>query len=271
MDYIEPSCCFDSSVYRGIPDAEPCRDPIDVPGVIRELDGLYNAGREKEALALLEQWRDRARARGDWRGELSMLSELLGYHRRDGDREKAMAAVNQALDLIRIHRMGATVSGATVLLNAATTMKAFGRAAESVPIFSHVARVYGENLDPTDYRFAGLYNNMALSYEDLGDYAEAERCFRLALGVIPHSRNPENELAVTWCNLAELYDRQDPEDPRIGECMEKTWELLNAPSLPRDGYHAFTVSKCIPSFDYFGYFLYSRELKERVERIYAGT
>ena len=112
---------------------------------------------------------------------------------------------------------------------------------------------------------------MALSYEDLGDYAEAERCFRLALGVIPHSRNPENELAVTWCNLAELYDRQDPEDPRIGECMEKAWEHLNDPTLPHNGYHAFTASKCIPSFDYFGYFLYSKELKERVERIYAGT
>ena len=89
MDYIEPCCCFDSSAYRGIPDAEPCRDPIDVPAVIRELDGLYNAGREKDALALLERWRDAARSRGDWRGELSMLSELLGYHRRDGDREKA--------------------------------------------------------------------------------------------------------------------------------------------------------------------------------------
>ena len=45
MDYIEACCCFDSSAYRGIPDAEPCRNPIDVPAVIRELDALYNAGR----------------------------------------------------------------------------------------------------------------------------------------------------------------------------------------------------------------------------------
>lgn len=271
MDYIEPACCFDSSVYRGQPDAEPCRDPIDVPAVIRELDGLYNLGKETDALALLERWRDEARGRGDWRGELSMLSELLGYHRRDGDRDKAMDAVNGALDLIRIHRMGATVSGATVLLNAATTLKCFGRAQESLPIFEHAARVYGDNLDPTDYRFAGLYNNMGLSYEDVEDFLQAERCFRLALRVIAHSRHPENELAVTCCNLAELYDRQDPEDPRIGECMEKAWDYLNAPSLPRNGYHAFTISKCAPSFDYFGYFLYSKELKERAEQIYAGT
>ena len=271
MDYIEPCCCFDSSLYRGIPDAEPCRDPIDVPAVIAQLDALYNAGREKEALVLLEQTRDEARARVDWRGELSMLSELLGYHRRDGDREKAMAAVNGSLDLLRLHRMGATVSGATVLLNAATTLKCFGRAKESIPIFEHVARVYGDNLDPTDYRFAGLYNNMGLSYADEEDYLQAERCFRLALQVIAHSRNPQNELAVTCCNLAELYDRQDPEDPRIGEYMEKAWDYLNDPALPRNGYHAFTISKCAPSFDYFGYFLYSRELKERAEKIYAGS
>ena len=271
MDYLEPCCCFDSSLYTGTPDAEPCRESIDVPGVIRELDGLYNAGREQDALALLEGWRDRARSIGDWRGELSMLSELLGYHRRDGNREKGIAAVNEAMELIRVHRMGTTVSGATVLLNAATTMKCFGLAAESLPVFRHVARVYGNNLDPTDYRFGGLYNNMALSYEDVEDYRSAEQTFRLALGVIARCKDPDNELAVTWCNLAELYDRQDPEDPRIGECMEKAWEHLNAPGLPRNGYHAFTISKCAPSFDYFGYFLYAKELKERAEQIYAGN
>ena len=121
MDHLEPCCCFDSSLYTGTPDAEPCRQSIDVPAAIRKLDGLYNSGREQEAGAFLERQRDEARAIGDWRGELSMLSELLGYHRRDKDREKAMRAVNEALDLIRIHRMGSTVSGATVLLNAATT------------------------------------------------------------------------------------------------------------------------------------------------------
>ena len=271
MDYLEPCCCFDSSLYTGTPDAEPCGQSIDVPAAIAELDALYNSGREAEAGAFLERRRDEARAVGDWRGELSLLSELLGYHRRDGDRQKGLAAVNEALDLIRIHRLGSTVSGATVLLNAATTMKCFGLAKESLPIFTHVSRIYADNLDPADYRFGGLYNNRALSYEDTGNFADAERCFRLALGVIALCPHPENELAVTCCNLAELYDRQDPEDPRIGDCMEKAWEHLNAPDLPRDGYHAFTISKCVPSFDYFGYFLYSGELKERAEQIYAGT
>ena len=76
---------------------------------------------------------------------------------------------------------------------------------------------------------------------------------------------------MTWCNMAELYSKRDMEDGEIEKCMDKAWELLNAPGLKHDGYHAFTISKCAPTFDYFGYFLYSKNLKERAEKIYAGN
>ncbi len=271
MDHIDPICPFDASAYTGVPDSEPTCARLDVPALIRQLDGLYNGGREAEAGAFLYRQRARAAELGDWRTELSLLSELLGYHRRDKDEERALAAIRDALDMIRAHRLGGTVSGATVMLNAATTLKCFGRARESLPYFEHAARVYAEHLDPTDYRYAGLYNNMALSYEDLGEYPRAEQYFSLALRTISRCEAPDNEMAVTFCNLAELYDRQDPEDARIGECMEKAWEHLNAPGLPRDGYHAFTLSKCIPSFDYFGFFLYAKELRERMAAIHERT
>ena len=157
------------------------------------------------------------------------------------------------------------------MLNAATTLKCFGRAAESVPVFEHVCRVYAAKLSPEDYRFGGLYNNMALSYADMGDYDKAERHFKLAMSVIKRCENPDNELAVTLCNMAEMYYKIDHEDAHIEQCMEAAWEHLNAPDLPRDGYHAFTISKCAPSFDYFGYFLYAKQLKERAAKIYAGA
>ncbi len=271
MDNIEPACCFDASAYTGAPDAAPAGESVPVPEIIRRLDALYDSGREGEAGDYLVRWRETAAARGDWRGELSVLSELMGHYRRSRDEEKGLAAVEDGLALLRAHSMGGTVSGATVMLNAATTMKCFGRAEESIPLFRQAARVYSAALDPTDYRFAGLYNNMALSYSDTGDITSAERYFKMAMEVVSRCENPDNELAVTLCNMAEMYDRADAEDARIGECMERAWEHLNAPALPRDGYHAFTISKCAPSFDYFGYFIYARELKERAERIYAGT
>ena len=271
MDHNESCCIFDTTQYTGVPDSHPCPHVVDVPALIRRLDVLYAAGREAEAGAFLEDALGRARQGGDWRAELSILSEQLGQVRRSMDEDRGLRTVNEALRLIREHHMGQTVSAATMMLNAATTLKCFGRADESIPIFTHVARVYADHLDPSDYRFAGLYNNMALSYEDVGDYAAAERHFKLAMQAIGRCPHPENELAVTFCNLAELYDKQDPEDPRCAECMERAWENLNAEGLPRDGYHAFTVSKCIPSFDYFGFFLYAAQLRERVKEIYERT
>ena len=268
---MEPVCCFDAREYTGVPDTRPCPRALDVPQVIQELDALYEQGRDSQAERFLEAQREKASLAGDWRGELSMLSELMGQYCRSKNKEKGLKSVEDGLRLIREHNMGQTLSGATVMLNAATTMKCFGQAESSIPVFSHVCRVYAQSLDPMDYRFAGLYNNMALSCADAGRYEEAERYYQLAMKIMSKLPAGENEIAVTLCNLAELYDRQDHEDMRIGQCMERAWEVLNTPGLPRDGYHAFNIAKCAPSFDYFGYFLWAKELKERAEKIYGGT
>lgn len=269
MDYIESSCCFDVSAYTGTPDTAPCPRSVDIPALIARLDALYAKGQEHMAGQLLDEEAKKACSMGDWRSELSLLSEICGHCRRSQEKEKAFEAIGRVYEIIKEHRMGSTVSAATVLLNAATTLKCFGEAERSVPVFEHVSRVYAANLDPYDYRFAGLYNNMALSYADVGDYEQAEKLFRAAMKVTERCENPQNELAVTLCNLAELYYRQDTEDERVNECMERAWAYLNDPSLPKDGYHAFTVSKCAPSFDYFGFFLYAKELKERAAKIYG--
>lgn len=270
-DYQQGRCPFDASAYTGTPDSAPCPASLPVQEVIRQLDHFYAQGKEMEAEGFLESWQQKARESGDWRAELSFANELLGQYRRSANMEKALTTVTHALTLIRSHRMGETLSGATIMLNAATTLDCFGRAADAIPVFRHVCRIYAQKLDPMDYRFAGLYNNMALSFADTEDYEQAGQYFSMALKTLEHCEAPGNDIAVTYCNLAEMYDHLNPEDSRIGQCMEQAWALLDAPSLPRDGYHAFTISKCAPVFDHLGYFLYARELKERAAKIYAGT
>ena len=267
-DYTEPCCCFATGAK---PDAAPTAQSIPVPDIVRELDGLLEHGDIEGGRKLLERALNTARDMGDWRGELSIQSELMGLHRRTGDKAAALSAVEAGLAIIGSRGLSRTVSGATVTLNAATTLKAFGQAKDSLPLFDEVLRVYSETLDPRDYRFAGLYNNMALSCADVCEFEKAEALFRRAMAVISALPSPENELAVTLCNLAELYERRDPEDERIAGCMEKAWDNLNAPGLPRDGYHAFTASKCAPTFAHFGYFIYDMELRRRAKEIYEGT
>lgn len=252
MSFNEAACCFDASLYTGVPDAAPCAQSLDTKSIIAGLDKLLFSGDDAAAGEYLDRWCQRAQEVGDWRTELTLQSELMGFHRRTSDKNAAMAAVERGLELIREHRLGSTVSGATIFLNAATTLKAYGMAERSIPMFVQTCRVYSQTLDPLDYRFGGLYNNMALSYADIGEYDAAEGYYKKALGVIVHCDTPENELAVTYCNLAELYERMGREAD-IAKALNLALDNLRSPALPHDGYYDFTVSKCLPTFEHFGY------------------
>ena len=233
-------CCFDASMYTGTPDSTPCAVNLDIKTIIAGLDKLLYASDLTEAEKYLDRWCSRAAEVGDWRAELTLQSELMGFHRRTNDEKSALAAVNRGLEIIKEHRLGSTVSGATIILNAATTLKAYGMAEQSIPMFVQAYRVYS------------LYNNMALSYADIGEYDTAEGYYKKALGVIAHCDTPENELAVTYCNLAELYERMGREAD-IAKALKLAQDNLHSPTLPHDGYYDFTVSKCLPTFEHFGY------------------
>ncbi len=265
MDTIEPACPFDTSAYTGVPDAGRTDCALDIPALIRELDTLYAKKDLPAAGRLIDDAAERAFAAGDWRSRLSLVSERLGLVRRTMEREKALSAVREAREIIEEHSMGRTVSGATVLLNAATTMKCFGDAEGSLPLFEHVLTVFSENLNPGDYRFAGLYNNMALSFEDTGAFEKAEAFFGRALDVLEKLPGTNCDIAVTWCNLAELYYARDPEDERVSACMEQAGDCLLDPALMHDGYFAFTAGKCLPLFDDFGFFYYASRLRKILE------
>ena len=258
-------CPFDNTAYTGTPDSKKTVQSLDIPRLIGMLDGLYAANDYLAAEKLISDSMEKALAAGDWRSRLSLVSEQLGLFRKTNEKEKALSAIDEARELIERHSMGRTVTGATVLLNAATTMKCFGDAPGSIPLFEHVLTVYSDNLDPDDYRLAGLYNNMALSYEDTGAYDKAELLFSKALGILQKLEDTNNDIAVTWCNLAELYYSQNNEDERVTECMENAGECLLDPAVAHDGYFAFVTGKCLPLFDSFGFFYYASRLRKILE------
>lgn len=269
FDYKEPRCALCGGEEFYYPDSDAPEGHIPVDRVIEKLDMLLNRNDMDGAGRLLRSWRDEAIALKDKNGELAILSEMMGYYRKTKEKERGLESVKRGLKLIDELGLKGGVSAATITLNAATTLKAFGKAEEALPYYEEVLKIYREQLKPDDPKIAGLYNNYALTLVDLKEFDKAEKLYFDAIEILKNVKDGENDIAVTYVNLAHMYDDKSGDEDKIDECMNKAYEYLNSDKLTQNGYHAYVCSKCAPSFAYFGYFLIDEELRKRSEELYA--
>ena len=212
---------------------------IPVSRVIKKLDELLSKNEMEEVTRLLDNWRREAAEIGDLSGELSIVNEQLGHFRK---------------------------------VNAATTLKAFGQPEKALPIYDKTYAVYTEKLDKNDARFGGFFNNKGLTLQDLCRFDEARECYDKALEIMQKVEGGLADCAVTYVNLAHLFEKSmDDSEDAVNASLEKAQRILDGDEIERNPYYAFVCSKCAPSFDYFGFFYYANELKERSKRIYEGA
>ena len=242
---------------------------IPVSRIINKLDELLSKNEMSEVTRLLDNWRREAAQTGDLSGELSIVNEQLGHFRKIQNREAGLESVDRSIELVKLLNIENEVSGATVLLNAATTLKAFGKAEKALPIYDKTYSVYSEKLDKNDARLGGFFNNKGLTFQDLCRFDEAKDCYKKALKIMKKVEGGLADCAVTYVNLAHLFEKSmDDSEEAINTSLEKAQRILDGDEIERNSYYAFVCSKCAPSFDYFGFFYYANELKERSKRIY---
>ena len=267
-DYEEKRCLLSMTDPE---DKAGNAERIPIRHVIDKLDRTLARGDYGEGIRLLDYWIAEARATGDLDGELSVESEMMGLSRRVNDRERGLAAVSRGLELLDRVGLSDTVSGATVLLNAATTKKHFGDPSGAIPLYRRAETVYLSRLSPDDERLGGLYNNFASSLAEVGERKQAEEYYHRALSLMRSLGGAgRTGVAVTSVNLADFYNEgDDPDrDEKINASLERAWEALDAPDCPRDGEYAFVASKCAPAFSYYGWFFAASELEKRMKEIH---
>ena len=243
---------------------------IPMQEIIQECDRLFNAENMVELGEHLRKWREEARRIGDREGELGILSELMGHYRMCGDRERGLEAVRDGFALLGKLGIAGSVSAGTILLNGATALQAFGEIDESLGYYKEAFRCYGAHLDPNDWRFAGLLNNMAAAYAARHDVKYAEAYYRKALDVLKACGNLM-DAAVTHVNLAQMYAAEDRDDPRIASELELAVACFDDPAAVHDGYYAHTCRKCASAFGPLGYPEVEEELNWRADEYYAGN
>ena len=243
---------------------------IPMQEVIQECDRLFNAEKMVELGEHLRKWREEARRIGDREAELGILSELMGHYRMQGDRERGLMAVRDGFALLGQLGIAGSVTAGTILINGATALQAFGDVDGALNYYKEAFRCYGAHLDPNDWRFAGLLNNMAAAYAAKHDVKYAEAYYRKALDVLKACGNLM-DAAVTHVNLAQMYAAEDRNDPRIASELELAVACFDDPAAVHDGYYAHTCRKCASAFGPLGFPEVEEELNWRADEYYAGN
>lgn len=238
---------------------------------IKELDSYFAREDLTGAGAYLRRVYTETDRAGDEKGKLTVLNEMIGFFRQTGEGDEALKSIGEALELIEKTGIADEISGATVYLNCATTLKCFGQSAEAMKYYDKTQAVYDKKLDTNHPLVAGLYNNKALALQDLGETAESEKCFRKAIEITLTDRANALETAVSYVNLAHLLFDKNPLDEEVNELLDKAFEILINPQYYGYVKYAFTCRKCAPSFGFFGRFADEKILDERADEVYAGN
>lgn len=133
---------------------------------------------------------------------ITILNEIIGFNRDTGNFDKSISACEETISLLKRNHLEGTVEYATSLQNVANAYRAAGRKVESLGYYNTVFKIYREQLDENDYKFASLHNNIALLYQEMGNFMMATEHLKKALSIIEGIDGAEIEVATTLSNLS---------------------------------------------------------------------
>lgn len=133
---------------------------------------------------------------------ITLLNELIGFMRDTFQKEKALAYCTELKKLIVSMGLSGTEAEATSYQNIANACRAFGRYDDALSYFHKVEESYRVFLKEGDYRYASLYNNWGLLYQEMGQPEEAEKILSKSLELIDALDGYAEAKATTRINLA---------------------------------------------------------------------
>ena len=180
---------------------------------------------------------EQAKTDEDYGAYISICNEMIGFYRSISAFEKAYIAAEDVLLLMEELNMENTEHFATTLLNAATAYRAAGDYATALRYYKQALKIYDGILQPQDYRYAGLYNNMSILFEKMNENKDAIAYANKALSIIETLPDSEAETATTLTNLALLYFKADQSE-KAKELLERALSLFEQSGENTDAHYS---------------------------------
>ena len=201
------------------------------------LDTYFEERQVDKVEPFLNSSLEQAKSEEDYGAYISICNEMIGFYRSISAFEKAYIAAEDVLLLMEELNMENTEHFATTLLNAATAYRAAGDYATALRYYKQALQIYDGILQPQDYRYAGLYNNMSILFEKTNENEEAIAYANKALSIIETIPDSESEIATTMTNLALLYFKaEQPEKAK--ELLEKALSLFEQSGENTDAHYS---------------------------------
>lgn len=137
---------------------------------------------------------------------LRLYNELIGYYRMTSKKDRLLETIEGTKQLLTDMKLEGTINYATTVLNMANAYRSIGEYEQAKQNYIKAQDIYNHaieegRLDKNDICVAGLYNNMSLLHQELGEFKEAENLLKNALLIVVQ-RQDKFEIAVTYANLA---------------------------------------------------------------------
>lgn len=172
---------------------------------IQKLDGLFAAQEYGKVEPFMLSALEEAKEKEDYGLYLSVGNEMIGYYRSISQFQKAYRISEDMLLLMEELQMDQSAEFATVLLNTATAYSFDENFEMALQFYRRAEQIYHLLVNPNDYLFAGLYNNMSSLMEKMGRNEEALELLMKALGILQNYPDRQMEAATNFTNLGLLY------------------------------------------------------------------
>ena len=170
---------------------------MDIENFFAELDEYFRKNELDKVEPYLLSSLEEAKENGDYAAYISIGNEMIGFYRSVSQCKKSFDIAEDVLLLMEELQLEDSEHFATTLLNAATAYRAAGDAKQAYRYYRQALAIYDRLLPAGDYRFAGLYNNMGILLEQMGENGEAAEMSLKALEIIRALRESEAEQATT--------------------------------------------------------------------------
>lgn len=173
--------------------------------IFTKLDQMFADNAIDQVEPFLLSCMEEAKEANDFGVYISVGNELIGFYRSISKYEEAFAIAEDVLLLMEELQLEETEHFATTLLNTATAYRAAGRLKEALTDYTRALKIYEDKLEPNDYRFAGLYNNISLMLEQMNENEKAAAFLERAISIVEKREDARMELATSKTNLALIY------------------------------------------------------------------